>query len=211
MLAFLFPYHNITTTVFRGIALRQLDFAGVICQSQRFFSNQVGAKGKVKEKGKGKRVDRGISRPPLPLVQLYTPLPAGYRHYQHHNDNPLVPESQHTMARVYESDHPDIASLKLPRCSVFDYLFLPKVKGKQTSYYPQPNPDGVAYIDGLTGEKVRRGEVEDQARRLASGLRRLGLEGGDVVCLFGMNSLEWINALFGSQAAGLVVSPASYG
>ncbi|RSH83648.1 hypothetical protein EHS25_005552 [Saitozyma podzolica] len=77
----------------------------------------------------------------------------------------------------------------LPRCSVFEYLF----PTGQASY-PSPDPKGVAYID---------------APRL--GTEMLGLKRGDVACVYGMNSLEWVNAAMGCQAAGIIVSPTNYG
>jgi acyl-CoA synthetase (AMP-forming)/AMP-acid ligase II len=96
----------------------------------------------------------------------------------------------------------------LPRSSVFEYLF-PNPTSRPS--YPCPDVSDVAYIDGLTGREITRGEVADQAKRLAAGLRSLGLKRGDVGCVYGMNSLEWVNAAMGCQAAGIVVSPANYG
>lgn len=109
--------------------------------------------------------------------------------------------ASHRMS-VIESLH---KSPTLPKCSIFEYLF------GQGDSYPTPNPDGPAFIDGFTGRSLTRAEVGLQARRLASGIMSLGVKRGDVMCIFGMNSHEWINALLGGQAAGLVVSPASYG
>lgn len=104
-----------------------------------------------------------------------------------------------------------ISSPQLPRCSVFEFLF---PKSKQYNYFPAPasDPLGVkkAFIDGLTGNAVTREQVEEQALALAGGLKKLGVKTGEVACLFGMNSLEWINALFGCQALGVITSPANY-
>lgn len=87
----------------------------------------------------------------------------------------------------------------LPRCSLFDYIF-PGVG----------NYEDTAFIDGLTGRAVTRGQVQDHALRLAGGLQRLGLNRGDVACIHALNSIEWINALMGCQAARVIVSPANY-
>ncbi len=50
------------------------------------------------------------------------------------------------------------------------------------------------------GPTVTRHEVGEQGRKLAGGLRKLGLKQGDVGCIYGLNSLEWVNALNGCQA-----------
>lgn len=99
-------------------------------------------------------------------------------------------------------------SLPLPKCSLFDYLFPPA--GLNTGY-KAPDPKRPAFIDGLNGRTVTRHEVYEQARKLGGGLRKLGMQKDDVALITGYNSLEWLNALFGSHAAGLKVSPASYG
>lgn len=128
------------------------------------------------------------------------PLPPGYTFYPYHSDKPNTPP---TMAHIISSPHPHPS---LPRSSVFDYLFPPpNVK----EYYPKPDPKSVAFIDGLSGEEVTRGEVEEQALKLASGLKGLGVKRGDVGMTFGFNSLFYINAIMGIQAAGAVVSPAN--
>ncbi|WVQ85014.1 hypothetical protein IAT38_007178 [Cryptococcus sp. DSM 104549] len=95
----------------------------------------------------------------------------------------------------------------LPRASVFDYLFPPS--GTPTAF-PTPKRDIPAFIDGLTGRTLTRGDIEAEALALAGGLAKLGVKKGEVACLFGMNSLEWVNACLGCQARGVVVSPANY-
>ncbi|OXG43526.1 AMP-binding protein [Cryptococcus neoformans] len=137
------------------------------------------------------------------------PLPPGYTFYRNHNDNnPSPPNMTPRPDQIYVSHIP---TPQLPRTSVFEFLF---PKSKQYNYFPAPapNPSGVkkAFIDGLTGNAVTREQVEEQALALAGGLKKLGVKTGEVACLFGMNSLEWINALFGCQALGVVTSPANY-
>lgn len=95
----------------------------------------------------------------------------------------------------------------LPAQSIFHYLFPDE---GQHSVYPVPPPDTPAFIDGLTGETVTRQDVKTQAERLAGGLHKLGMKRGDVAALFGTNSLEWLNAIFGAQCAGVVVSPVNF-
>lgn len=109
------------------------------------------------------------------------------------------------MALIHKSPFP---TPPLPRQSVFHYLF---PYDKSASPYPVPDPDTVSFIEYTTDRRVTRGELESQAKRLATGLRGLGMQRGDVACIFSTNSLEWINAMFGCQAAGIRVSPASFG
>lgn len=151
------------------------------------------------------------------------PLPPGYTFYPFHSDRPDTPR---TMANIIASPH---TPPPLPRSSVFDYLFPPPAAaaassstsaqkgqtetetgtGTRTVYYRQPDPSGVAFIDGLTGDQVTRGQVEQQALKLAAGLRRLGVKEGEVGMTFGFNSLHYVNAIMGMQAAGCIVSPAN--
>ncbi|WVQ85015.1 hypothetical protein IAT38_007179 [Cryptococcus sp. DSM 104549] len=112
------------------------------------------------------------------------------------------------MSPIYTSTIP---APPLPRTSVFSYLFPPS---RQYSYFPAPppNPHGQrkAFICGLTGRALTRDEFEEQCLLLAGGLKKLGMKKGDVACLFGVNSIEWVLACFGCQAAGVVASPANY-
>jgi acyl-coenzyme A synthetase/AMP-(fatty) acid ligase len=104
---------------------------------------------------------------------------------------------------IYESDHPKPDAL--PECSLWDYLF-----GGES---PLQKFDAAlpAYIDGLDGRVLSRADVVDGALRLATGVRALGAKRGDVALLWGLNSLEWARAIYGSFAAGLTVSPANAG
>lgn len=133
-------------------------------------------------------------------------LPPGFTFYENHNDYPVinVPEPK----RMYQSE---LFPPQLPRTSVFHYLFPPKRKGKHFRYYPQNDPRCIAFIDALTGRELYRDEIPVRAMWLNSGLRRLGLKKGMVICIFGSNSLEWVEACYASQAADLIVSPANYG
>lgn len=106
---------------------------------------------------------------------------------------------------IFESDHrmPDV----LPECSLFDYLFHGDVG---VSPLPKFDPSLPAYIDGLDGRTLTRGQVEDSSLRLVTGLRALGVGRNDVACLWGVNSLEWVRTAYGCMAAGVTVSPANY-
>ncbi|OCF72733.1 AMP-binding protein [Kwoniella mangroviensis CBS 8886] len=119
--------------------------------------------------------------------------------------------SQPRQDQIYTST---ISPPHLPRMSVYHYLFpFKKYKSKHRTrflYYPDPNLEKPSFIDGITGRFVTRAQVEEQSKMLATGLKIKGVERTDIGCIFGMNSLEWINACFGTQALGAVVSPANY-
>lgn len=75
-----------------------------------------------------------------------------------------------------------------PQQALFEYL-LPDAPGVS----PLPTFDDTlpAFIDGPTGRVLTRGGLRDAALRIASGLHRAGMQRGDVVALWGPNSLEW--------------------
>lgn len=102
---------------------------------------------------------------------------------------------------IFDSDYP---KPYLPRTSVFDHLF-PEEGGALPTYDPRLP----AYVDGLDGRVISRGELKDRALRVVTGLRNLGFQRGDTACLWGINSLEWTSAIYGLFAAGAVVSPAN--
>lgn len=144
-------------------------------------------------------------RPPRGLSNDPATLPPGYTIYPHHSDRLDTPPK---MTHIHVSPH---AAPPLPRCSIFDYLSPPEMKGKQPVYYPTPNSQGIAFIDGLTGESITRKELMEEARYLATGLRTLHVESGQVALLFGFNSLHYVKAILGCQALGVIVSPANAG
>jgi hypothetical protein len=110
-------------------------------------------------------------------------------------------------AKIYDSTVP---VPHLPRQDVFGFLFPPKIKGEPPRYYPKPDPRAIGFIDGLTGKEVIREELPVRAMWVSHGLTRLHVKRGTRVCIFGMNSLEWIEACFGIQAADATVTPANY-
>jgi len=132
-------------------------------------------------------------------------LPHGYSFYPNHNNIPMTPPPPH--AKIYTSSIPPP---HLPRDSVFGYLFPPKVKGDPPRYYPKTDPKAIGFIDGLTGKEVLREEIPVRSMWLAAGISKLGVKRGEVVCIFGMNSLEWIEACFAVQSADATVTPANY-
>ena len=93
---------------------------------------------------------------------------------------------------------------------MYHYLFPPKRKGEHYRYYPEPDPRTIAFVDGLTGRELYRHHIPVQAMWLSAGLASLGLKKGDVVGVFGTNSLDWVEACMGAQALNLIVSPINY-
>lgn len=117
---------------------------------------------------------------------------------------------------IYHSAH---ASPPLPRQSIFSFLFPEApVKASQSSTAARQRipADRPTQVDPLTSPPriLTRGQVLSNALRLADGLRDaangVGLSRGDVVGIVGLNSLEWLNAMYGSWAAGLKVSPVNW-
>ena len=136
---------------------------------------------------------------------ISTHLPSAYTYYKNHNDVPLQPPPP--TARIYQAEAPPP---HIPRSSIFHYLFPPKMKGKPPRYYLPPDPRNIAFIDGLTGRTLFRSDLPIQAMWARSGLKILGVRTGDVACIFGENSLEWVSACYAAQCTAMIVSPANY-
>lgn len=137
----------------------------------------------------GQLCKRDLARPvPTFLLDLYSIL------FPHHP----------ARMTIYKPDFPEPT---LVESSLFEYLFPQKAGDSPLPTFEKKLP---AYIDGLTGRTLSRGDVEDNALQLATGIRGLGLKKNDVACLWGTNSLEWTQAAFGCMAAGLCISPANY-
>jgi len=64
------------------------------------------------------------------------------------------------------------------------------------------------YVALRHGERtITYGELSERVRRMAAGLRKLGLEDGDRVLILQRNSPELVETLQGGMAAGLTVVP----
>lgn len=87
--------------------------------------------------------------------------------------------------------------MTIPEANVFSHVF-----GKFDKF-PGRSP---ALVDGLSGVEVSYNEMLDVTSRTSSGLRRLGLNKGDVVTLCSPNSLDYPVVFFATMAAGGVVS-----
>lgn len=105
---------------------------------------------------------------------------------------------------IYVSDHAE--QPPLPEVSLFTYLT--GVGGP--SPLPKFSPSLPAFIDGVTDRILTRGELINNALKLAGSLNALGLGKGSVACIWGFNSLPWAQAVYGCLAAGVTISPANY-
>ncbi|KAL1406416.1 hypothetical protein Q8F55_008115 [Vanrija albida] len=94
----------------------------------------------------------------------------------------------------------------LPETSIFTYLFPDSAADSPLERFDPKLP---AFISPLTDTTVSRGLLKENALRLASGLRKVGLKKYDTACVWGANSLPWISAVFGLIAAGVTVTPAN--
>lgn len=105
---------------------------------------------------------------------------------------------------IYVSDH--AIQPPLPDTSLFTYLT--GVGGP--SPLPKYSPDLPAFIDGATDRILTRGDLINNALKLAGSLNALGLGKGSTACIWGFNSLPWAQAVYGCLAAGVTLSPANY-
>lgn len=96
----------------------------------------------------------------------------------------------------------------LPELSVFSYLF-PSREGQSPVPAAARDPALTMYIDGLTGRELTRGEIEDGALRVATGLKKRGVKRGDTALIFSPNSLDWVVGAYALQAGGVTASPAN--
>jgi acyl-CoA synthetase (AMP-forming)/AMP-acid ligase II len=71
-------------------------------------------------------------------------------------------------------------------------------------------PDREAIIDSTTGRRVTFREFDAEVRRLANGLRGLGLETGDRVGMLSQNSVEYAALYFACARVGLVTQPMNW-
>ncbi len=69
--------------------------------------------------------------------------------------------------------------------------------------------DKPALIDGISGRQLTYRQLADGVKRVASALRRRGLEKGDVFAIFSPNVLEYPIAFHAVASLGGVVTKAS--
>ncbi|GMK55763.1 hypothetical protein CspeluHIS016_0208190 [Cutaneotrichosporon spelunceum] len=109
------------------------------------------------------------------------------------------------MVVIYEAPYP---APFFPQQNVFQYLF-PEAPG--ISPIPLFDDSLPAFVDGVTGRTLSRGELRDTALRLGGGMRALAPDTPEVACIWGFNSLEWVVAAYACMAAGVTFSPANAG
>jgi acyl-CoA synthetase (AMP-forming)/AMP-acid ligase II len=69
------------------------------------------------------------------------------------------------------------------------------------------DPDGAAIVDGLTGERLSRGELAERSAGLAAGLAERGIGRGDVVALAMPNLAGWPVVALGVWRTGAALAP----
>jgi long-chain acyl-CoA synthetase len=70
--------------------------------------------------------------------------------------------------------------------------------------WAKQTPDAEAIIDSTTGKRINFADFDEHVRRLANGLRGLGLEKGDRVGVLSQNSIEHAALYFACGRSGLV-------
>jgi fatty-acyl-CoA synthase len=76
--------------------------------------------------------------------------------------------------------------------------------GTWPSIHALRNPDRPALIDGITGHKRSYSELDARTAQLARGLRSRGVEPGDRVAIFAINSPEMLEALLAVARLGAI-------
>jgi long-chain acyl-CoA synthetase len=67
-----------------------------------------------------------------------------------------------------------------------------------------------AIFDATTNRRISFGELDEHVRRLANGLRALGLEQGDRVAILSQNSIEYAALYFACGRSGLIAQPLNW-
>ncbi|CAD6568435.1 MAG: hypothetical protein CYPHOPRED_002562 [Cyphobasidiales sp. Tagirdzhanova-0007] len=105
------------------------------------------------------------------------------------------------MGRIFTS--PWAPAPLYPKCGLFDYVW---------SNRNNVSEDKPAVVYAPTGEVLTRRELKRECQKLAHSLRhKLGLQPGDVCCIFSPNSIYFQVLCLAGQCAGLVISPANAG
>ncbi|MYI56547.1 MAG: AMP-binding protein, partial [Acidimicrobiia bacterium] len=82
--------------------------------------------------------------------------------------------------------------------------------GQIPAKWARQTPQGTAIIDATTGQRVNWADFDNHVRRLANGLRGLGLEQGDRVGVLSRNSAEYAALYFACGRTGLVAQPMNW-
>ena len=71
-------------------------------------------------------------------------------------------------------------------------------------------PNAQAVYDVPNERRITFAELDSRVRRLANGLRGLGLEKGDRVAVLAKNSIEFQELFFAAGRAGLILQPLNW-
>lgn len=82
--------------------------------------------------------------------------------------------------------------------------------GQIPAKWARLDPHRPAIFDSTTGTRVSFGELDEHVRRLANGLRGLGLEPGDRVAILSQNSIEYAALYFACGRSGLIAQPLNW-
>jgi long-chain acyl-CoA synthetase len=76
--------------------------------------------------------------------------------------------------------------------------------------WAKQTPNSEAIIDSTTGKRISFADFDQHVRKLANGLRGLGLEKGDRVGVLSQNSIEYAALYFACGRSGLVAQPMNW-
>jgi acyl-CoA synthetase (AMP-forming)/AMP-acid ligase II len=113
--------------------------------------------------------------------------------------------------KIYTSPYP---SMPLVKTSIFHYSFPTPTCESAKLPHARLSPELPAFVDAATGRVVSRRQLKSDALRLSLGLRtnqELGLNKGDVIMLFSVNSIDYPSVLYGGQAGGFITTLANSG
>ena len=71
------------------------------------------------------------------------------------------------------------------------------------------HPTRTAIVDEITGVRLTYAEMARHADRIAASLADRGARAGDVIAIWGPNSLPWVTGMLGALAAGCIVTGVS--
>ncbi|CAB5348745.1 unnamed protein product [Rhizophagus irregularis] len=102
---------------------------------------------------------------------------------------------------ILRSKIPDI---DIPTVGIYQFIF-PDEKNVSDD-----KNDKTVFIDGLTDKKLTLNELKSNSKKFAAGLQdKINFKRGDVLSIFSPNQVDYVTVIFGTIAAGGVVSPAN--
>ncbi|PKY14579.1 acetyl-CoA synthetase-like protein [Rhizophagus irregularis] len=102
---------------------------------------------------------------------------------------------------ILRSKIPDI---DIPTVGIYQFIY-PDEKNVSDD-----KNDKTVFIDGLTDKKLTLNELKSNSKKFAAGLQdKINFKRGDVLSIFSPNQVDYVTVIFGTIAAGGVVSPAN--